>query len=51
MYPAILSLAETLCQGWDGLASKLASNQFQSPVGLYGLIRSRTIDIRDASVL
>ncbi len=36
-YPPKPSLAETLCQGWDGLVSKLASNQIQSPVGTYGV--------------
>ncbi len=37
MYTAVLSVAETLCQGWDELVSELASNQIQSPVGTYGV--------------
>lgn len=37
MYPAMLSLAETLCQGWDGLVPELASTQIQSLVGTYGV--------------
>jgi hypothetical protein len=36
-YPAMLSLAQTLCQGWDGLVSELASNQIQSSVRTYGV--------------
>jgi hypothetical protein len=36
-YPAMLSLAQTLCQGWDGLVSELASTEIQSPVGTYGV--------------
>ena len=35
MYSAMLSLAQTLCQGWDGLVSELAGIQIQPPVGTY----------------
>ena len=37
MYPAMLSLAQPLCQSWDGLVSELASNQIQSSVRTYGV--------------
>ena len=35
MHPAMLSLAQTLCQGWNGLVSELASIQIQPSVGTY----------------